>query len=171
MVPYMYKFLRDVIFDVFMVNWPSTKFPSLKFHWRTLTCLNRREGYLVSLENNIAKMLDLWHPRNLHASTICTHTVHVCAYVHVYVCLVKWYVLCNMCVCSCVCVCIRVCMCVFVCVWSCVCARVCACMCACACKCVHVHLCMHAYVWNDTILNYCNTVSVFHYLICIGILS
>ena len=31
-VPYMYKFLRDVIFEVFVVNWPSMKFSSLKFH-------------------------------------------------------------------------------------------------------------------------------------------
>ena len=56
-VPYMYKFLRDVIFDA--VNWPSAKFSSSKFHWRTLTCMNRRAGYLVILKNKIAKMLDL----------------------------------------------------------------------------------------------------------------
>ena len=28
-----YKFLRDVIFKVFAVNWPSMNFSSLKFHW------------------------------------------------------------------------------------------------------------------------------------------
>ena len=50
-LPYKFKFLRDVIFEVFMVNWPSAKFSSLKFHWRTLTCMNRRAEYLVILEN------------------------------------------------------------------------------------------------------------------------
>ena len=30
---YTYKILRDVIFEVFTVNWPSAKFSSLKFHW------------------------------------------------------------------------------------------------------------------------------------------
>ena len=31
-VLYMYKFLRDVILEVFVVNWLSMKFSSLKFH-------------------------------------------------------------------------------------------------------------------------------------------
>ena len=32
----MYKFLRDVvIFEAFVVNWPSAKYSSLKFHWQT----------------------------------------------------------------------------------------------------------------------------------------
>ena len=75
-IPYMYKFSRDVIFGVFAVNWPSAKFSFSKFHWLTLTCMNQRAGYLVILENKIAKMLDLWHPRNLHASKICTYTVN-----------------------------------------------------------------------------------------------
>ena len=69
----MYKFSRDVIFEVFVMNWPSAKFSSSKFHWWTLTCMNQRAGYLVILENKIAKMLNLWHPRNLHASKICMY--------------------------------------------------------------------------------------------------
>ena len=36
---YMYKFLRDVIFEVFAVNWPSAKFSSLKFHCQTLAVM------------------------------------------------------------------------------------------------------------------------------------
>ena len=56
---YTYKFLRGVIFEVFAVNWPSAKFSSLKFHRQTLTCMNQRAGYMVILENKIAKMLDL----------------------------------------------------------------------------------------------------------------
>ena len=43
-VPYMYKFSRDVILEVFVVNWPSVKFSSSKFHWQTLTCMNWRAG-------------------------------------------------------------------------------------------------------------------------------
>ena len=31
---YAYKFLRDVIFEVFVVNWSSAKFSSLKFYWQ-----------------------------------------------------------------------------------------------------------------------------------------
>ena len=31
---YMDKFLRDVIFEVSMVNWPSAKFLSSKFNWK-----------------------------------------------------------------------------------------------------------------------------------------
>ena len=53
-LPYTYKFSRDVIFKVFMVNWPFGKFSSLKFHWIILTYMNRRAGYLVILENKIA---------------------------------------------------------------------------------------------------------------------
>ena len=68
-------FLRDVIFEVFAVNWPSAKFSSWKFHWRTSTCMNQRAGYLLILKNKIVKMLDLWLPRNLHALKICTYTV------------------------------------------------------------------------------------------------
>ena len=30
---YMSKFLRDVIFVIFIVNWPSAKFQLPKFHW------------------------------------------------------------------------------------------------------------------------------------------
>ena len=30
---------------------------------------------LVILKNIIAKMLNLWHPRNLHTSKLCTYTV------------------------------------------------------------------------------------------------
>ena len=54
---YTYRFSRDVIFEVFVVNWPSTKFSSLKFHWQTLTCINWSAGYLVILESKIVKML------------------------------------------------------------------------------------------------------------------
>ena len=35
----MYKFLRDVIFEVFVVNWPFTKISSSKFHWQTLAVM------------------------------------------------------------------------------------------------------------------------------------
>ena len=58
-IRYMYKFSRDVIFEVFAVNWPTAKFSSSKFHWQTLTCMNQRAGYLVILANKITKMLDL----------------------------------------------------------------------------------------------------------------
>ena len=34
LIPYMYKFLRDVIFKVFAINWLSAKFSYSKFHWR-----------------------------------------------------------------------------------------------------------------------------------------
>ena len=63
-----YKFSRNVIFEVFAVNWPSAKFSSSKFHWWTLTCMNQRAGYLVILENKIAKclicdILEIYVPR------------------------------------------------------------------------------------------------------------
>ena len=95
-IAYTYKFLRDVIFEVFTVNWPSTKFSSSKFYWWTLSCMNQRAGCLVILENKIAKMLDLWHSQNLHASKICTYTViyfrcmHV-VYIYTAVLLVRDY--------------------------------------------------------------------------------
>ena len=38
-IPYTYKFLRDVIFKVFVVNLPSVKFSSSKFHGKTLVCI------------------------------------------------------------------------------------------------------------------------------------
>ena len=45
--------VQIVTFKVFMVNWPSTKFSSLKFHWQNFA------GYLVILKNKIAKMVEL----------------------------------------------------------------------------------------------------------------
>ena len=33
------------------------------------------KGCMVILENIIAKTLNLWHPRNLNTSKICTYTV------------------------------------------------------------------------------------------------
>ena len=42
-VPYTYKlynFLRDVIFEVCAVNWPSAKYLSSKFHWQNLTVIS-----------------------------------------------------------------------------------------------------------------------------------
>ena len=38
---YTYKFFRDVVFEVFMVNWLSAKFSSSKFHWQSIS---RRAG-------------------------------------------------------------------------------------------------------------------------------
>ena len=74
------KFSRDVIFEVdviFKVS-QSTDYPQNFYPWnfmdKTLACINRRA---VILKNKIAKMLDLWHPENLHASKICTYTVYV----------------------------------------------------------------------------------------------
>ena len=42
---YMYKFLMDVIFEVFTVHWPSARFSSLIFIGKTLACINQRVGY------------------------------------------------------------------------------------------------------------------------------
>ena len=47
---------RDVIFEVFVVNWPSVKFYSQIFIGKTLACINRRAEYLVIPKN---KILDL----------------------------------------------------------------------------------------------------------------
>ena len=49
-LPYTYKFSRDVIFEIFAVNWPSAKFSSAKFH---LACIRWRAEYLVTLKNKI----------------------------------------------------------------------------------------------------------------------
>ena len=54
-VPYVYKFLKDINFAVFAVNFSSTKFKCLKFY-----------KTIVIHENKIAKILDLGYPRNLH---------------------------------------------------------------------------------------------------------
>ena len=56
-IPYMNKYSRDVLFKVLVVNWPSARFSSSKFHWWTVTCMNQRAGYLVILKNKIAKCL------------------------------------------------------------------------------------------------------------------
>ena len=55
----MYKFLRDVIFEVLAVNWPSVKFHPRNFTDKTLACINQKAEYLVILKNKIAKTLDL----------------------------------------------------------------------------------------------------------------
>ena len=58
----MYKFSRDIIFEVFEVNWPSAKFSSSKFHWLNLAVMCIVEGILKSLvivKNKITKILDL----------------------------------------------------------------------------------------------------------------
>ena len=88
---YMYRFLRDVIFEVFLVNWLSVKFLSSKFHWQNFGLhISQRAGCLVILENKIVKMLDLWHCRNLYASKLCMYMVlQTCMCVCVSV--MQWY--------------------------------------------------------------------------------
>ena len=53
-----YKFLRDVIFEVFVVNWPSVKFSSSKFHWQNLGCYTR--VLLIRNEHEIHKFSKGW---------------------------------------------------------------------------------------------------------------
>ena len=47
-VLYMYKFLRDVIFEGFVVNWPPVKFSSSKFHWQTFSLYQSESRILVN---------------------------------------------------------------------------------------------------------------------------
>ena len=47
MIPSAYKFLRDVVFEFFMVNWPSAKFSSSKFHWQNFG-LHKSESRILS---------------------------------------------------------------------------------------------------------------------------
>ena len=84
-VPYTYKvynFLRDVIFEVCAVNWPSAKYLSLKFHWQNLIVISVTDSTFLRLGDS----------QNLHTLKICTYTVCVCVCVCAYVCeITLWY--------------------------------------------------------------------------------
>ena len=52
----MYKFLNDVIFKVFAVNWPSVKLSSLKFIGKSLACMSIGEQDRPLLLNGYSYM-------------------------------------------------------------------------------------------------------------------
>ena len=45
---YTYKFLRDVLFKAFVVNWPSAKFSPLKFYWQNFGLHQSESRILVN---------------------------------------------------------------------------------------------------------------------------
>ena len=58
-LPYTYKFSRDVILRFLWSTGHLQNFHPQNFIGETLACINWRAGYLVILENDIVKMLDL----------------------------------------------------------------------------------------------------------------
>ena len=50
-VPYLYKYPRDVNFEVFMVNWLSAKFSSSKFYWQNFLLYHL--GSRIHLNGNL----------------------------------------------------------------------------------------------------------------------
>ena len=65
LIPYAYKFSRDVIFAIFASNLLSTKIKSLKFY-KTIP---------MHIEHKSWKTLDFDHLRRLRPSKNCTYTV------------------------------------------------------------------------------------------------
>ena len=82
----MYKFSRDVIFEVFAVNWPSAKFSSLKFHWQNFG-LHQLESRILST----ATRLRLTLVRDDSKPFVALATTHVikCALIQVVIIVVR----------------------------------------------------------------------------------
>ena len=53
------QFSSDVVFEIFVVNWLSTKYSLLKFYWQNFGLyINRRVVYRLLLPNSYAVMFD-----------------------------------------------------------------------------------------------------------------
>ena len=56
----MYEFLRDAIFKVFVVNWPSVKIFILKFYWQIFSLHQLSAGYMW-------RVTSVWHLQGIKA--------------------------------------------------------------------------------------------------------